>query len=288
MAVLFLWSLAATWFVVQAGSHASAGLDDVAVVHREASPHALLQGPVTASLEDAADEFDQAQAAASNPLLTPLRVVPIVGAQVDAARRLTGAASDGADAAHRAVARLHDLADSPPSAGPDRVAALRELADVTDDAYRDLRRIDVGSADHLVGPLADAHGRILEARRKALEGLRKARVASAAAARLFEGPNRYLLVEQPTTPRCGRAAARSCLPPRSSLRDGRLLGSAPSTRPPTSSSRRGRSRSTAIWRPTGLARSGQRLRNLGLTPDFPTSAALATRMWPHTARAGTR
>ena len=83
---------------------------------------------------------------------------------------------------------------SPPSAGPERVAALRELADVTDDAYRDLRRIDVGSADHLVGPLGDARGRILEARHKALEGLRKARVASAAAVRLFEGPNRYLLV----------------------------------------------------------------------------------------------
>ena len=279
--LLFVWSLAAAWFVVQAGSHASAGLDDVAVVHREASPHALLQGPVTASLEDAADEFDQAQAAASNPILTPLRLVPIVGAQVDAARRLTGAASDGAGAAHRAVSRLDDLADSPPSAGPDRVAALRELADVTDDAYRDLRRIDVGSADHLIGPLADAHGRILEARHKALEGLRKARVASAAAVRLFAGPNRYLLVASNNAEmRAGSGMFLSAA--EIDVRDGRLrLGTVNPTAdlvlPEGTIPVHGDLETNWGW-----LDPANDFRNLGLTPDFPTSAALATRMWPHT------
>jgi hypothetical protein len=253
----------------------------LALAQRDASVQALLEGSATASLQDAADEFDQAQAAASNPLLTPLRVVPIVGAQVDAARRLTGAASDGADAAHRAVARLHDLADSPPSAGPDRVAALRELADVTDDAYRDLRRIDVGSADHLVGPLADAHGRILEARRKALEGLRKARVASAAAVRLFEGPNRYLLVATNNAEmRAGSGMFLSAA--EIVVRDGRLrLGAVNPTAdlvlPEGTIPVHGDLETNWGW-----LDPANDFRNLGLTPDFPTSAALATRMWPHT------
>jgi Protein of unknown function (DUF4012) len=281
VAVLFLWSLAATWFVVQAGSHASAGLDDVAVVHREASPHALLQGPVTASLEDAADEFDQAQASASSPILTPLRLVPIVGAQVDAARRLAGAASDGAVAAHRAVARLDDLAESPPRAGPERLAALRELADVTDDAYRTLRRIDVGSADDLAGPLADVRARTLAARYKAFAGLRKAQAASAAAVRLFEGPNRYLLVASGNAEmRAGSGMFLSGA--ELVVRNGRLrLGAVNPTDdlvlPERTVPVRGDLETDAGW-----LDPANDFRNLGLTPDFPTSAALATQMWPHT------
>ena len=282
MVVLFLWSIAAAWYGLQAGSHAAEGLDEVDAVRRDSSPDALLQGTAAASLDDAAEEFDQAHAAVRNPILTPLRLVPVVGAQVDAARSLTGAARDGAVAAHRAVSRLDDLAASPPSAGPERVAALHELADVTDEAYRDLQGIDVGSGDHLVGPLGDARGRILEARQKALDGLRKARVATAAAARLFEGPNRYLLVASNNAEmRAGSGmflSAAEIVAEDGRLRLGAVNPTADLVLPEGTIPVSGDLQTNWGW-----LDPANDFRNLGLTPDFPTSAALATRMWPHTA-----
>ena len=150
--------------------------------------------------------------------------VPIVGAQVDAARRATAAASDGAAAAHRAVSRLDDLANGSPSAGPERVAALRQ----TGRCHR--RRLPRPSTDRCrlirpttcFGPLDDAHGRIIEARRKGAG-------RPAQGSGLLAGPSpdssrarTATCSSRPTTPRCGRAAGRSCPPPRSFARDGRL------------------------------------------------------------------
>jgi Protein of unknown function (DUF4012) len=279
--VVLAWSLAATWLVVQAGSHASAGLDDVEVVRRDASPRALIEGPVIESLDAAAEEFDQARAAVGNPVLEPLRLVPLLGTQVDAARRLTDVAADGADAAHHAVARLDAVAASPPSAGPERVDALRELADVTDEAYRDLRQMDVGSGDHLVGPLAKARRRIVDARRKAIDGLRKARVGTAAATRLFEGPSRYLLVAANNAEmRAGSGMFLSAA--ELDVEDGRMrLGAVEPTEQlvlpegtvPVSGDLE------TNW---GWLDPANDFRNLALTADFPTSAELAAEMWPRT------
>ena len=120
----------------------------------------------------------------------------------------------------------------------------------------------------------------LAARYKAFEGLRKARAASAAAVRLFEGPNRYLLVASNNAEmRAGSGTFLSAA--ELVVRDGRLrLGAVNPTDlvlPERTVPVRG-----------DLDTNGGRLdpandfRNLGLTPDFPTSAAQATRMWPHT------
>ena len=153
--------------------------------------------------------------------------------------------------------------------------------------YRDLRGSTSARATTSSVRSATRAGGSSRPGRRRSTGLRKARVATRGAARLFEGPSRYLLVvsnnaEMPSrerdVPVRRRARGRG-----RSLRLGAVNPTADLVLPEGTIPVSGDLQTNWGW-----LDPANDFRNLGLTPDFPTSAAPGDRMWPHTPVGGGR
>lgn len=280
-----VWALIAAWLLREATDAAREGRADLRAVRRGATPTSLLDEATRTRLRSADGHFDRARSRLRNPVLTPLRLVPGVRGQIQAADRLVVAARGATDLATAAVDDLHALADRPLPAGPARVAALNDLADIVARVQEGLGRLDPGSPGGLVGPLGRQVRDLRVERDDARASLGRAEHATRAAARLVAGPSNYLLVGSNNAEmRAGGGMYLSVAPLRISA--GRLaLGdvhpTAPLSLPP------------GAVRVTGdlvdnwpLVAHGTDLRQLGLTADFPVNAAIARDFWARTPEGG--
>ena len=279
VAVLVLWLGSVGWLLRDTGRALDAGHDELDAARSGADPAALLD-PVTGQrLERARDHFGVARSRLRSPVLTPLRVFPVVGRHLRAADRVV-ATSDGATAlAQDGIDRLDRLASEPVDTGPARLAVLAELADLMAGTRRGLDALDPGSADALITPLADAVTQLSAERDDTVAGLTRAEDATRALAQVLRGPTPYLLLGANNGEmRAGSGMFLSASVVR--FADGRMTLS--DVRP-----------TQELVLPAGsvavdgdLAANwpwldpGRDFRNLGLTADFPQSAALAAAMWP--------
>src|SRR4051795_10589572 len=85
LGIVVAWLLAVAVVLILARSSAEQGLDRVKAVRSDPSIDHLLDPATGRELHRAADDLGEAEDWTSNPLLAPLRVVPVVGRQVDAA-----------------------------------------------------------------------------------------------------------------------------------------------------------------------------------------------------------
>ncbi|MCU1353571.1 MAG: hypothetical protein JWM05_2780, partial [Acidimicrobiales bacterium] len=141
--------------------------------------------------------------------------------------------------------------------------------------------VDTGGTAGLIGPIGQAHDRLDAAKADATAGLERAALVADAVARLLQGPSHELLLAANNAEmRAGGGMYLSAAP--ITIAQGRLdLGDVRPTStlilPAGTVPVTGDLKRNWGW----LGDPARDLRNLALTPDFPTSAALARQMWPH-------
>jgi hypothetical protein len=273
-----VWLVAVAWLLVGARSEMAAGTRDLRSVRRDASISSLVDPSSRDELAAASDHFDAAEAKVDSPVLAPLQVIPMASRHLRAARQVVDASQEGTAVADDALGSLVELTERPRSAGPERVATLRDLAGVAAVAREELDAIDPGSPDALIGPLGDAVAELDEQRADAAQAAAQLERTTLAIADVLEGPTPYLLLGANNAEmRNGSGMALSAA--ELAFDDGRMqLGDVQPTAdlvlPEDEVPATGDLAANWPWIDTG-----RDLRNVGLTADFPQSAALAAQTW---------
>ncbi len=281
--------LLATWLVVvvflgfRARSAMLDGTDHMESARAELTVGSLVRGEQLDELEAAAADFETAADASNSWVWAPLRIVPWLGRQVSSVQSLTSAASEladlGVDASRRMTASIGDQGIEPAA----RAEIASEIAATAEQVSDQMTDIDLGPERDLVGPLQRARDRLGRATRKLHDTLDDVAAGGAGVVEFLDGPSRYLLLAAHNGEMragSGMFLSAGVL----TVTDGRFdVGEMSSTAdlrlPPG-----------AVTLPPDLDRlwgwtaPGEEWRNLAMSPDFPTTAALAADMW--TARTG--
>lgn len=277
------WVAASALLLVQARRDIVDGLASVRAAEKLTSPDDLVEGRPLASLADARSAFRSARDHLHNPVLTPIRWLPVAGRQLRAATALASAAGRVTDVGSSTVREARAALRAPHGTGPERIALLRRLADIAGRADARLRDLDLGPGRALVDPLAERRNELVDRLDEVRDGLRDGRLVAAGLADLLAGPRRYLvLAANNGEMRAGSGMFLSVGELRFengdlSLGEFRATGDltlAPAAAPPIEDADL-----AGRW---GWLNPNQEWRNLGLSPRFDASAALAARMWTAT------
>ncbi|MFM8972641.1 MAG: DUF4012 domain-containing protein [Actinomycetota bacterium] len=277
VAVLVIWCVIGAIGLLRARSRAQAGIDRLERAQSTLRAADLLRGDGLDTLRRANADFAAAHSSTGWAITAPLRILPVVGRQVRSVDALAGAAERVTAVGARATDRAQRAVAEPAEAGPARLALVERLAAIGDDARRDLEGIDLGPSDALIGPLASGRARFDEQ----LDDIRRAttelRLASTGLRRVLTGPTRYLVFGASNAEMrsgSGTWLSAGVL----TFRDGRFeLGEMRTStaylpEPPIEPT----GDLAARW---SWSRPGADYRNLGLSPQFPDNARLATEMW---------
>jgi hypothetical protein len=278
--VIAAWVIAAGVVILLVRSQALAGRDAADKARTEASPEDLVAARPLGDLRRAGARMRSAHRTLRNPIISPLRVLPVIGRQLRAADALTTAGAQVAGVGADAVAQAQGALLLPHKTGAERVVILRRLATIAEDAKRRLTGVDYGRGDALVGPVRSARVSLIDQLAKVRDGLGKGIAGARAAADLLDGPRHYLvLAANNAEMRVGTGMFLSVglLETQTgklhldSFRPAADLDLGPFTKPPPAD-------------PDLLARWGflhidRNWRNLAMSPRFDAVAPLAAGMW---------
>jgi len=107
---------------------------------------------------------------------------------------LSGAAEQVARTGITAVGQSRSLLRLPHTAGPDRVAALRQLAALASATHLALSGVDLGPDQGLIGPVAHERSTFLNGLTQVRTNLARTSAAATTAAAILQGPGTYLLL----------------------------------------------------------------------------------------------
>lgn len=276
--VVVTWCMVAGYQLLQARSHAQRGLDELEAAQQDLGPAELIRGKGLDRMQAAQAEFDDAASAGDSFFLKPFEVLPVVGRQVRSVDSLTTSAAEvvrvGIEAMESSTARLQE----PTAVGPDRIRLVNELGSIAAKARRELRGLDLGPSQALLGPLKDARDKFGRQLGKARRSMADVDDASKGVAQMAQGPSKYLvLAANNAEMRAGSGMLLSAgvmtlgngnfdLGP---MTDTGLLMVPAGAVPVTGDL-------AARW---GWTDPGQEWRNLSMSPIFPPNAALAAQMW---------
>lgn len=146
-----------------------------------------------APLDRAVERIGQARRRLTSPLLLPLRPIPFVGRQLASARALTSSAEL---MIRPAVRGLHELQATETEGSP--IVRMSRYLQVVDGTSRvvqqNLAAVDLGPADGLVTPLADARGELAEALNSLQWNLGRLDTTVQSSLEAIEGERRYLIL----------------------------------------------------------------------------------------------
>jgi hypothetical protein len=277
--VVVAWGAVAAKTAAAADADARAGLNTARQAQTAMGGTALLSaGGVTTLLDRAETQFRAAQRRLSSWWLAPAGAVPGLDRQLSTAQALARAGVDVLAIAQVAVNRLRAVNSRGRLSGPQRVSLLDRLASVAGGAAQALDGLDLGSSSLLLGPVARSRDKVAEEVAKIRHRLTETGELAGAAAILLRGPSTVLVLaanngemrsgsgaflEAGAVDFQGGSAHFSSLTQTADL----YLGGhgVPIT-----------GDFAARW---GWMEPNIEWRDLGLTPDFPTTAALAARMW---------
>jgi hypothetical protein len=233
---------------------------------------------VGADLRQAQRRLARAHERLDNPLLAPLKIVPVAGRQLrsltslsGAGAALAGAGADGVEEAERLVAR-------PVATPPERITLIREVGTLAATTRRRLEQISLGPNRGLVAPLARGHDALARELDELETGLGRAARGAEALAGWLTGPRRYLVFAANNAEmRAGSGMFLSVgvletADGRLTLGDFRTVFDLPV--PPGAVPLEGDFADRWGW-----LHPQQDWRNLMASPRFDESAALASRMW---------
>ncbi|HSH60902.1 MAG TPA: DUF4012 domain-containing protein [Acidimicrobiales bacterium] len=285
LAALTVWLVVVALVLLWARGDATDGLARVAEARGQSSPSDLLEGRATEPLTKARTSFRSSSRLMGSPVLAPLRLLPVVGRQLRSGEALTRAAAEISGIGLDVVGEAKHSLSKPHATGPERIVLMRDLSRLSATGEARLGAVELGPGRALVGPLASKRRELEDKLTEARTGLRDSSTALGGLAAMLEGPRRYLvLAANNSEMRAGSGMFLSAGELETSNGDFSLsefrptfdLMLDPQAAPP-------------IEDPDLAARWGDLMpnrewRNLGLTPRFPASAELASRMW--TARGG--
>ena len=264
-----------TW---SAYRHDQQGLARLEQVKANLTPGELTSPGSAHLLDGARAEFASATSDLSSPLFTPMTIVPVIGRQFRSVRALSAAAGTVSEVGASFLTQVHDVLDQPHSAGPDRVASLRELSTIAASAQRQLAAIDPGPSQALVAPLRSKHDEFVTQLDDARLRLTKAAGVSAAVATILQGPQTYVvLASNNAEMRSGSGAFLDvgvATTADGSVQLGDLSPSGDRTLPVGAVPVTGEFERNWGWLNPSLD-----MRNLGWTPQFDVTAPLAATMW---------
>ncbi len=278
LGLVVLWVGAVSLTALAAYDHARRGLDQLQALRANLSPDQVSAPGTRRALDAARAQFDAAHADLTEPWMVPLVAVPVAGRQYRAVRDLSAAASTVAATGSSFVVGAHAVLQAPHGAGPERVAALRELAALSGRAASRLDAIDVGPSAGLVAPLAAKHNEFVSQLTDAERRLSHAASVSAATAAILQGPRTYLVLASNNAEM--RAGSGAFLEVGTATTSGGHLHLGPMQPAGSLTLPAG-----AVPVPAELARNwgwlhpGQDWRNLGVTPQFDVTARMAADMW---------
>lgn len=195
LGALLVWGGAAALLLVGAASDLRSGRSAAEAARADLSPEALADGRSLADLRTARDDFGAAHDAVANPLLAPVRILPVLGRQLRSVEALSGAAHEVSDAAVDALVEVRAVLDDPATGPVARLSDVQRLGAAVREANQRVAAVDdLGPRRALVSPLADARNELAEELGEAREALADASAGAVAAERLLEGPSRYLVV----------------------------------------------------------------------------------------------
>ena len=180
-----------TW---SAYRHDKQGLASLEQVKANLNPGQLTSAQSVHLLDAAKAEFASAQSDLASPLFTPITIVPVLGRQVRSVRALSAAAVTVSEVGSSFLSQVHGVLDEPHTAGPERVASLRQLSGIAASAQRQLAAIDTGPSAALIAPLASKHDEFVTQLNDARVRLTKAAGVSAAVAGILQGPQTYVVL----------------------------------------------------------------------------------------------
>jgi hypothetical protein len=229
-------------------------------------------------MEQVRRSFDLAHRHSSSPLLTPLRVLPVLGRQLHSFADLTLAASRVAAVGSATAEALGNTPRAPGPTGPDRVGMLRVLSERAVTARDALGQVQLGPRHGLLEPLRRNRALLERDLARARASLGTAGDALAGVAGVLEGPRRYLLLAANNAEmRAGSGMFLSIGTIQmsgGSVTVGRLHPSGELTLPEPGVSVEGEL--GTLW---GWLQPGREWRNLATTPRFGVTAPLAAQMW---------
>jgi hypothetical protein len=279
LAGVVAWVLIAGWDLAAGALDLQAGKKSVDAARATSSTDDLVAGRPTADLRRAARRLGSAHRHLNDPILTPVRVLPVVGRQLRSAAAISGAAATVADAGATGLTRARVIIDREATSSRSRATAARELSQIATDALVRLRSLSLGPRSGLVGPLAQARADLAENLTTVTTALERGAAGGRAVATLLDGPRRYLVFAANNAEmRAGSGMFLSV--GELDTGDGLRLGDMQSV--------------TAVPLPTGAAavplegdlpnrwgwlHPSEEWRNLMLSPRFDVQAPLAVRMW---------
>jgi len=273
-----VWAVAVVVDVVVAARHIHQGEAAVQTARRGLSANGVLSGAPVGPLRAAQASFSTAHGLLSSPLLWPVDVLPVAGRQLRSVQDLSGAAEQVAHTGVTTVGRSQALLRLPHTAGPDRVAALRQLATLASTTHLALSGVDLGPDQGLIGPVAHERSTFLRDLTQVRTTLARTSAAATTAAAILQGPGTYLLLAGNNAEmRSGSGAFLEAGILTTGNGELHLSGMVP-----TSSLILPRGAVTvdgdleARW---GWLLPGVDWRNLALTPQFDVTGPLAARMW---------
>jgi hypothetical protein len=276
--VVVAWSLILGLRAMSAYHHDKSGLAALEQVKANLTPGDLTSSESVSLLDEAHTEFAAAQSDLSSPLFAPVSVVPVIGRQFRAVKALSTAAGTVSDVGSTFLTQVHGLLNQPHGAGPQRVASLRALGTYSLTAERQLAQIDTGPSQALIAPLNAKRNEFVTQLDDARSRLTKAAGVSAAVATILQGPQNYVvLAANNAEMRAGSGTfleVGSASTSSGSVQLGNLgpsgdhtlaVGAVPVT--------------GDLERNWGWLHPSLDMRNLGLSPQFDVTGALAARMW---------
>lgn len=276
--VLVVWAGLAGREFLSAADAARAGQAKLDRVLSEFGPAELIRGGGLRDVRAAQRDFDRAHDHARSWWVAPLRWLPVVGRQVRSVDALSGAAARVTEVSGNAIEASRDEVATRDTGGPGRVRLVEQLGVIADQATRDLTDVDLGPANALVGPLADARDDFATDLDDLRAGFADLGAATDGLVPILRGPSRYLvLAANNAEMRAGSGMFLSVgvldLTDGSfSLSD--MTPTADLMLPPGAVEVTGDF--AARW---GWADPSQEWRNLAMTPRLNASASLARRMW---------
>ena len=277
LGVLAIWGAFVALSLVRARNDTRAGIDSLEAVQQSLTPGQLLRGNGVDRLRAAQADFERAHSRVHSPFFLPVRILPVLGRQVDSVDTLTGSASrvvsigiDAVDGARAAVDAGHPV-------GAARVALVDHLATIADRSAGQLKSVDLGPT-HLFGPLESARARFSTRLTDLRHAIGQLRDATHGLVDFLRGPSRYLvLAGNNNEMRVGSGTfleVGTLTVNNGSLHLDAMRSFADYKVPPGSVPLTGDL--AGRW---GFLDPNVEWRNLGASPQFPSQAALATRMW---------
>ncbi len=192
--VAVAWATAVALLALRVDRHVRDGVAAVSVAQTKLNATTISDPHSPDVLAPVVADFGAARRDLDNPLLWPARFLPVAGRQVRAIRNLAAAAEQVGSIGETAIGQARAALQAPHHTGPQRVAAISELAAAAAQADARLSKVSLGPHTALVGFVRHRYDDFAARFDKVRSGVHKGAVAAQQTAVLLQGPSHLLLL----------------------------------------------------------------------------------------------